>query len=67
INPENYQMEAYQFYKNEEDKKGEMIFLKGLTKVGSMKLPKERTWYDWPQEKLLGTDIVVSGEVIPNP
>lgn len=67
INPETYQMEAYQFYKNEADKKGEMIFLKGLTNVGSMKLPKERTWYDWPKEKLLGTDIVESGEVIPNP
>ncbi|MEM6804687.1 MAG: DUF6503 family protein [Bacteroidota bacterium] len=67
INPQTYQMEAYQFYKDEADQKGEMIFLEGLTEVGSMKLPKNRSWYDWPKEKFLGTDIVESGEVIKNP
>lgn len=66
IHPKTFQMEAYQFYKNEKDKKGEMIFLEGLTQVGAMKLPKARTWYDWPEEKLLGKDIVEKGELIPN-
>lgn len=64
INPQNYAMEGYQFYKDKETKEGEYILLEGIEEVGSMKLPKTRKWYTYPDEKYLGTDILISGKIL---
>ncbi|MCR9249222.1 MAG: DUF6503 family protein [bacterium] len=60
IEKESFKMTAYRFVKNDNPEKGEFIGLEGELSVGSMKIPSSRTWYELPEEKLLGTDKLVS-------
>ncbi len=53
-------MEVYQFYHDETKNDGEYILLKGELKYGKMKIPMDRTWYTNHDEKLLGTDKLLS-------
>lgn len=62
INPENYQMEAYKFYKDEEAGVGEIIYLEGLTSMGGMQIPSNRSWYRTEKPEFLGTDQLVRVE-----
>ena len=51
-------MVAYQFFRNDNSGSGEFIQLSGEVKVGTMRIPKARTWYELPGNVLLGTDIL---------
>lgn len=59
---ENYRMVAYQFFKNDDSGKGEMIHLKDEIKFKKMRIPKERSWYELPNDKYLGSDILETVE-----
>lgn len=61
ISIKSYQMVAYQFMKNDGSGKGENIYLEGEVKVGNMRIPKARSWYTIPENKFLGTDVLVKG------
>ena len=60
LNPENYRMEAYKFYKDEPQGKGEIIYLEGEYDFLGMKIPKNRTWYRTEKPEFLGTDMLKS-------
>ena len=63
IKKSNDQMIAYRFIKNDGTGKGENIYLEGEVKVGNMRIPKARSWYTIPDNKFLGTDVLVAGEL----
>ncbi|GAB2497320.1 DUF6503 family protein [Algoriphagus taiwanensis] len=60
LNPENYRMEAYKFYQDEPQGKGEIIYLEGEYDFSGMKIPKNRTWYRTEKPEFLGTDMLKS-------
>jgi len=62
IDPNNYSLQGYRFYHDEEKNDGEYITLKGLETVNSIKIPKIRKWYFNSDDKFLGTDELISGE-----
>ena len=57
FNPKNYEMEAYQFFKKEENS-GEFILLSGLEIIQEIKMPKTRDWYYNKDNRYLGTDLL---------
>lgn len=57
FNPKNYEMEAYQFFKKEENS-GEFILLSGLEIIHEIKMPKIRDWYFNKDNRYLGTDLL---------
>ena len=59
---DNFAMIAYKFYKDEAAGKGEYIPTKGLFPVGAMKIPNNRTWYELPGNRVLGTDILTAAQ-----
>jgi len=56
FNPKNYEMEAYQFFKKEENS-GEFILLSGLEIIQEIKMPKTRDWYYNKDNRYLGTEL----------
>lgn len=56
IDPETYQMEAYKFYQDEPNQKGEIIYLAGLSEFKGLKIPANRSWYRTENDEFLGTD-----------
>ena len=56
LNPENYRMEAYKFYQDEAQGKGEIIYLEGEYEFLEMRIPMNRTWYRTETPEFLGTD-----------
>lgn len=60
IDRSNYALRGYMFYKDEPAKKGEVIYLEEESSIGKMKLPQKRSWYTTPDQKFLGTDILLS-------
>jgi len=59
INPDNYAVEAYQFYHDEAQGDGEYITLEGEITVAGMKWPQTRKWYTNKEDKYLGKDVIV--------
>ncbi len=59
---DNFAMIAYKFYKDEEAGKGEFIPTEGLFSVKNMKIPNNRTWYELPGNRILGTDILTAAQ-----
>ena len=57
FNPKNYEMEAYQFFKKEENS-GEFILLSGLEIIQEIKMPKTRDCYYNKDNRYLGTDLL---------
>ncbi len=55
---DNFRMVAYQFFKNDDSGKGEMIHLEEEVSAQGIRIPKKRAWYELPQNKYLGTDIL---------
>lgn len=55
-------MIGYMFYKDEPNQKGEVIYLDGEVKIDQMRIPKTRKWYTTPDNKFLGTDILISSK-----
>ena len=58
ISRDSYRMIAYQFYKDEQAKKGEYILLEGEVSLKGLKIPKARSWYTLPDSTYLGVDIL---------
>ena len=62
VTQDEFEMIAYSFYKDEEKGKGELITLDGVYQFNNMKIPNNRTWYELPGKRVLGTDILESAE-----
>ena len=60
IRKDNFALIAYEFYKNADPTKGEFISTSGQYELGKLILPNSRTWYQFPDNKLLGTDKLVN-------
>lgn len=60
IDKSTYAMRGYMFYKDEPARKGEVIYLEGEERIGSMRIPKKRKWLTTPDSRFLGTDILIS-------
>jgi hypothetical protein len=52
-------MEAYKFYQDEPNQKGEIIYLDGLMDFQGLKIPANRTWYRTETPEFLGTDKLI--------
>ena len=63
FNPNTYAMVGYRFYHDEAKNDGEYIVLEGMSIHNGMRIPRDRTWYMNADDKLLGTDYLVSMEV----
>lgn len=63
FHPETYAMVGYRFFHDESINDGEYITLEGMTIQKGMRLPKDRTWYMNKDDKLLGTDYLISMEI----
>ncbi len=59
IAQDDFAMIAYKFYKDEAAGKGELITTDGLFEYEGVRVPNNRTWYELPGNKILGTDILV--------
>jgi hypothetical protein len=62
LHPNSYALMAYKFYKDEEKKIGEIIYLKEEVIVGEMKIPAERSWYRTENGEFLGIDFLLKTE-----
>ena len=60
FNPDNYALEAYQFFHNKAAKDGEYILLEGIESVKGIKIPKKRSWFNNKDSQLLGSDLLTS-------
>lgn len=60
IDPQNYQLLAYQFYHNEAVGDGEYILLSGIEEVGGVKMPKYRKWFYNADQTFLGEDVLTT-------
>ncbi len=56
FDPTTYALKAYQFYRDEESKKGEVILLSAEYRYRNLRIPRHRSWYVFPDIKFLGTD-----------
>ena len=59
INPETFALEAYKFYKDEPNQKGEIIYLQDEMVVQQMKIPASRAWYRTENDEYLATDRLI--------
>lgn len=63
FNPNTYALTGYRFYHDETKNDGEYILLEGMSIHNGMRIPKDRSWYTNAEDRLLGTDYLVSMEV----
>ncbi|MDG1276113.1 MAG: DUF6503 family protein [Algoriphagus sp.] len=59
IDPNSYRLEAYKFYQDEPNQKGEIIYLEGVKEFKGLKIPANRTWYRTETPEFLGTDKLI--------
>jgi len=59
IDPTTYQLEAYKFYQDEPNQKGEIIYLSGLITYEGLKIPANRSWFRTENDEFLGTDQLI--------
>jgi len=59
IDPVSYRLEAYKFYQDEPNQKGEIIYLDGVKEFKGLKIPANRTWYRTETLEFLGTDKLI--------
>ncbi len=59
FDPENYAMEAYQFFHKEAENDGEYILLSGEETIHGIRMPKVRAWYYNKDNTYLGTDTLI--------
>ncbi len=62
FNEKSGRMLQYKFYKDEAAGKGELITLENELTVDGIKIPQKRNWYSLPDNKYLGSDILVRAE-----
>ncbi len=65
LDPNTYAMRGYAFYKDAAEAHGEIIVLNDEIAVGRARVPKERSWYEMPGRKFLGTDTLLEAKLIP--
>jgi len=63
FNPNTYAMIGYRFYHDEAKNDGEYIVLSGMSIKNGMRVPKDRAWYTNAEDRLLGTDYLVTMDV----
>ena len=63
FNPENYALEGYRFYHDENANDGEYILISELIEIENLKIPKVRKWYTHKEDKFLGADELVKIEI----
>ena len=63
FHPETYAMVGYRFYHDEAKNDGEYILLNGMSIQNGLRIPKDRAWFVNADNRLLGTDFLVSMEV----
>jgi uncharacterized protein DUF6503 len=63
FSPETYAMIGYRFYHDEAVNDGEYITLEGMSIQNGFRVPKDRAWYTNKEDKLLGTDYLISMEI----
>lgn len=59
LDPSTYAMIGYAFYKDPVSRKGEYILIEGELRYQKMRIPKDRSWYTYPENELLGTDYLL--------
>ncbi len=59
IRKDDFALIAYKFYQDKAETKGELITTDGVFQYGALRLPNKRSWYTIPDNRLLGTDILV--------
>ena len=59
IDPVSYRLEAYKFYQDEPNQKGEIIYLDGVKEFKGLKIPANRTWYRTETLEFLVTDKLI--------
>lgn len=59
FHPENYSLQGYRFYHDEDKNDGEYILLDGEVNIDGMRIPARRTWHTHQEDRLLGTDELV--------
>lgn len=62
FDPNTHALIGYRFYHDETKNDGEYIILKGEEKLGEMRLPKRREWYEHGTDEFLGADILEGGK-----
>jgi len=60
FHPETYALEGYRFYHDESANDGEYILFEGEVMRNGVKFPARRTWYTHKEDKVLGTDELLS-------
>lgn len=58
--PDTYRMTGYRFYHDEGANDGEYIVLDGEYRLGSMLIPRSRSWYTNAEGRFLGEDVLMS-------
>lgn len=59
FNPNNYELELYQFFHDESKNDGEYILLEGWKHFGQLKLPEKLQWYYNKDDGFLGEDRLI--------
>ena len=64
LDTETHALAGYRFFHDEAKGDGEYITLEGQVEVGGLRLPKARAWYTNAEDRYLGTDTLVSLEIL---
>lgn len=64
LDTETHALAGYRFFHDEAKGDGEYITLEGQVEAGGLRLPKARAWYTNAEDRYLGTDTLVSLEVL---
>ena len=64
LDTETHALVGYRFFHDEAKGDGEYITLEGQIEVGGLRLPKARAWYTNAEDRYLGTDTLVSLEIL---
>ncbi len=64
LDTETHALSGYRFFHDEAKGDGEYITLEGEVEVGGLRLPKARAWYTNVEDRYLGTDTLISLEIL---
>jgi hypothetical protein len=64
LDTETHAVAGYRFFHDEAKGDGEYITLDGMIEAGGLQLPKARAWYTNAEDRYLGTDTLVSLEIL---
>ena len=64
LDTETHALAGYRFFHDEAKGDGEYITLEGEVEAGGLRLPKARAWYTNAEDRYLGTDTLVSLEIL---